>query len=67
METVIDFIFLGSEITADGNCSHEIKMLARKPVTEGQILHDSTLVSKIDKFIEGKIDWHLPEAGRRRK
>ena len=28
METVIDFIFLGSEITADGNCSHEIKMLA---------------------------------------
>jgi len=28
METVIDFIFLGSEITANGNCSHEIKMLA---------------------------------------
>ena len=28
METVTDFIFLGSEITADGNCSHEIKMLA---------------------------------------
>ena len=25
---MIDFIFLGSEITADGNCSHEIKMLA---------------------------------------
>ena len=25
METVIDFIFLGSEITADGDCSHEIK------------------------------------------
>ena len=25
METVIDFIFLGSKITADGNCSHEIK------------------------------------------
>ena len=25
METVADFIFLGSEITADGNCSHEIK------------------------------------------
>ena len=24
-ETVTDFIFLGSEITADGNCSHEIK------------------------------------------
>ena len=28
METVIDFIFLGSKITADGDCSHEIKMLA---------------------------------------
>ena len=25
METVIDFIFLGSKITADGNCNHEIK------------------------------------------
>ena len=25
METVTDFIFLGSQITADGNCSHEIK------------------------------------------
>ena len=28
METVIDFIFLGSKITADGDCSNEIKMLA---------------------------------------
>ena len=28
METVSDFIFLGSKITADGNCSHEIKTLA---------------------------------------
>src|SRR5574341_1494549 len=28
METVRDFIFLGSKITADGDCSHEIKMLA---------------------------------------
>ena len=25
METVTDFIFLGSKITADGDCSHEIK------------------------------------------
>ena len=33
METVIDFIILGSEITADGDCSHEIKrclLLGRK-------------------------------------
>ena len=28
METVTDFIFLRSQITADGDCSHEIKMLA---------------------------------------
>ena len=28
METVTDFHFLGSKITADGDCSHEIKMLA---------------------------------------
>ena len=28
METVTDFIFLGSKITADDDCSHEIKMLA---------------------------------------
>ena len=28
METMTDFIFLGSKITADGDCCHEIKMLA---------------------------------------
>ena len=28
METVTDFIFLGTKITADGDCSHEIKMFA---------------------------------------
>ena len=36
METVRDFIFLGSKITADGDCSHEIKrhlLLARKTMT----------------------------------
>ena len=36
METVIDFIFLGSEITADGDYSHEIKrclLLGRKATT----------------------------------
>ena len=30
-ETVADFIFLGSKITADGDCSHEIKTLALCP------------------------------------
>ena len=36
METVTDFIFLGSKITADGECSHEIKgclLLGRKAMT----------------------------------
>ena len=36
MEPVTDFIILGSQITADGNCSHEIKrclLLRRKPMT----------------------------------
>ena len=37
METVIDFIFLGSKITVDNDCSHEIKrrlLLQRKAVTD---------------------------------
>ena len=45
MKTVTDFIFLGSQITADGDCSHEIKrhlFLKRKPVTE----LDSTFKSR---------------------
>ena len=36
METVIDFIFLGSKIIADGNCSHELKrdlLFGRKAMT----------------------------------
>ena len=36
METVIDFIFLGSKITVDGDCSHEMKrrlLLRRKAIT----------------------------------
>ena len=45
METVTDFIFLGSKITADGDCSHEIKrrlLLGRKAMTN----LDSTLKSR---------------------
>ena len=45
METVSDFIFLGSKITADGDCSHEIKrhlLLVRKVMTN----LDSMLKSK---------------------
>ena len=53
METVTDFIFLGSKITADGDCSHEIKrclLLGRKAVTNlDSILQsrDITLPTKV--------------------
>ena len=53
METVRDFIFLGSKITADGDCSHEIKrrlLLGRKVITNiDSILksRDITLPTKV--------------------
>ena len=53
METVTDFIFLGFKITADGDCSHEIKrclLLGRKAMTNlGSILksRDITLPTKV--------------------
>ena len=53
METVTDFIFLGSKITADGDCSHEIKrhlFLGRKAMTNlDSILkcRDITLLTKV--------------------
>ena len=49
METVTDFIFLGSKITVDGNCSHEIKrclLLARKAMTN-QDSRDTTLPTNV--------------------
>ena len=52
-ETVADFIFLGSEITADGDCSHEIKrrlLLGRKDMTNLDIIlksRDITLPTKV--------------------
>ena len=53
VETVSDFIFLGSKITADGECSHEIKrrlLLGRKVMTNlGSILksRDINLPTKV--------------------
>ena len=53
METVADFIFLGSKITVDGNCSHEIKrhlLLGRKAMTNPDIVlksKDITLPTKV--------------------
>ena len=53
VETVADFIFLGSIITADGDCSHEIKrnfLLGRKITTNLDIIlksRDITLPTKV--------------------
>ena len=53
VETLIDFIFLGSKITADGDCSHEIKrhlLLGRKIMTNPDSLlksRDITLPTKV--------------------
>ena len=52
-ETVVDFIFLGSKITADGDCSHEIKrclLLGRRVMTKLDIIlksRDITLSTKV--------------------
>ena len=53
METLTDFIFLGSKITADGDCSHEIKrqlLLGRKVMTNLESIlkiRDITLLTKV--------------------
>ena len=53
METVTGFIFLGSKITADGDCSHEIKrhlLLGRKAMTNLDLIlksRDITLPTKV--------------------
>ena len=53
METVINFIFLGSKITADGGCSHEIKirlLFGRKAMTNSDSIlksRDITLPTKV--------------------
>ena len=53
METVTDFIFLGSKITADGDCSHKIKtrlLLGRKAMANRDIIlksSDITLPTKV--------------------
>ena len=54
METVTDFLFLGSRITADGDCSHEIKrhlLLRRKVMTNLDIILKSRDITLPTKFI----------------
>ena len=53
METVLDFIFLGSKVIMDGDCSHEIKrhlLLGRKAMTNLESVlksRDTTLLTKL--------------------
>ena len=52
VETVADFIFLGSKITADGDCSHEIKrhlLLGRKVMTNLDSIFKSKDISLLTK------------------
>ena len=80
METVRDFIFLGSKITADGECSHEIKrrlLLGRKAMTNlDSILksRDITLPTKVrlvkamafSVVMYGCESWTIKKAGHQR-
>ena len=80
METMRDFIFLGSKITADGDCSHEIKIhlfLGRKAMTNlDNILksRDITLPTKVrlvkammfPVFISGCESWTIKKAEHKR-
>ena len=50
METVTDFTFGGSKITADGDCSHEIKrclLLGKKVMTNLDSILETTLPTKV--------------------
>ena len=80
VETVAEFIFLGSKITADGDCSHEIKrrlLLGRKVMTNlDSILKsiDNTLPTKVclvkamvfPVFMYGCESWTVKKAEHRR-
>ena len=60
MEMVTDFIFLGSKITADGDCSHEIKrhlLLGRKTMTNLDSILKSRDITLLTKFRLVKAIW----------
>ena len=62
METLPDFIFLGSKITAGGDCSHEIKrhlLLGRKAVT-----NLSALLSLLSHFVSNSVQPHRRQSTR---
>ena len=58
METVADFISLGSKITADGDCSHEIKrhlLLGRKAMANLDSILKSREITLLTKVCLGKV------------
>ena len=79
-ETVADFIFLGSKITADGDCSHEVKrhlLLGRKVMTNLESIlksRDITLPTKVrlvkvmvfSAVMHGCESWTIKKAEHRR-
>ena len=68
VETVSDFIFLGSKITTDGDCSHEIKrhlLLGRKVITNLDSIfksRDITLPTKVRLVMCGCESWTVKKA-----
>ena len=72
LETVTNFIFLGSKITADGDYSHEIKrcwLLGRKVMTNLDIIlksRDLTLPAKVLLVIYGCESWTIRKAEHQR-
>ena len=57
VETVSDFIFLGSKITADGDCSYEIKrrlLLGRKVMTNLDKAYSKTETNKVPPYLTNK-------------
>ena len=58
METVTDFIFLISKITADGDCSHEIKrrlLLERKAMTNLDSVYKSRNITLLQRSVQSKL------------
>ena len=58
METVTDFIFLGSKITADGDCSHDIKrclLLGRKAMTNLDSILKAEILLRQQRSIQSRL------------
>ena len=59
MDTVTDFIFLGSQITADGDCSHEIKRCFKQTNKKTHLLLGRKTMTNLDSVLKSR-DITLP-------